>query len=666
MALWFGAAAVAPFPAEMLRSPPGNTRYLDAEGGLLRRGLAADGMDRDWVPLEQTGEWVGRALIAVEDQRFYRHTGVDPLALSRAVAQNVWHRRVVSGASTLSTQVIRMAKPRPRRLTTKAIEFFRATQMEMRYDKAFILEQYLNRAPLGGNRYGVAAGVRRYFGKEPSALSAGEAALLMGLPQSPSRYSPDRFPERAERRRKTVLRRMREEGMLERDPLLGAGRRWVEPPLRAYAFTEWVRRRHGHRGGELRTTLDPGLQAACEAVARRMREEARYAEVDGVGILMLEASTGRVRAWVGAREPDASAVGTVDTVTRRRAPGSTLKLFAYALAMQAGWLTPDTVLEDRPRTFRDYAPANMEESWSGGVSARHALVRSLNLPALQVVERLGVAEFLGGARTAGIPLPGARPEIVGLGAVLGGGVETSLLDLCGAYTVFANRGEAVSARGVEEGTSARRRMLAPGVAYWISDMLSGPERDGALYGGRADVARPALAFKTGTSHGHRDAWAVGWNGEWVVGVWVGRLDGETVPGLSGSTHAAPLLGRVAEACFSRGEWPHRTPDLGEWRGREVVAGVTDPTPEPVTRTLRAKVVSPAPEFTWKGLDGASPRLRLRAAGPEGEAAHWFLNGQWLGKIPLNTDRWVEVEPGGHELRAVFEDGRAETRSVRVL
>lgn len=667
VALWFGAAAVLPFPEEMLKRPPENTRFLDAEGGLLRRTLAEGGMDHDWISLAETGEWTGRALIAVEDQRFYRHPGVDPLALSRAVAQNVWFRRVVSGASTLSSQVIRMARPRPRRLTSKGIEFFRATQLELRYDKAFILEQYLNRAPLGGNRYGVATGARRYFGKEPGALSAGEAALLMGLPQSPSRYRPERFPARAERRRETVLRRMREEGMLEKDPLLASGRRWVEPPLRAYAFTEWVRRRHGHRDGDLPTTLDPEWQAVCEAVARGMREDGRYTGVDGLGMLVVEASTGKVRAWVGSRRPDAPPSGAVDTVTRRRAPGSVLKPFAYALGMEGGWLTPDTGLEDRPRSFRDYTPANMEETWSGGVSVRHALVRSLNLPALQVVERVGVAHFLGGLRSAGLSLPRAQPENVGLGAVLGGGMEASLLELCEAYTVFANGGAVVSVRGLEEGSpSDRRPLLAPGVAYWISEVLSGPERDEALYGSRADVGRPALAFKTGTSHGHRDAWALGWNGEWVVGVWVGRLDGESVPGMSGSTHAAPLLGRVAERVFSERDWPRRPPDVRQWRGRWMVTGVTDPVWDRSPGTARAKVVSPAPDFTWKGREEETLYLNLRAVGPRGEAAHWFLNGRWLGEFPLNGAHRVELSPGRHTLRAVFADGRAETRRVQVL
>lgn len=227
VALWYLAAALMPFPHHRLHDHPRNTRYLDGEGHVLRRTLGEGSVDADWVSVEEIGPWVAPALVSVEDQRFYQHPGVDPVALTRATLQNLHQGEVVSGASTISTQVIRMMYPwRKRHLGTKLIEFFQATQLELRYEKSFILEQYVNRAPMGGNRYGVAVGARRYFGKEPAALSAGEAALLMGLPQSPSRFSPNLYPEKAERRRETVLRRMREEGVLDQDLLLSSGKRW--------------------------------------------------------------------------------------------------------------------------------------------------------------------------------------------------------------------------------------------------------------------------------------------------------------------------------------------------------------------------------------------------------------------------------------------------------
>jgi penicillin-binding protein 1C len=663
--LWFLAAWIAPFPDEKLHQYPQNTRYLNAKGQLLRRTLGEGGTDSDWISLDQSGEWAGKALIAVEDQRFYQHPGVDPVAVVRAMGQNVISGRVVSGGSTLSTQVIKMIEPRPRNLLTKVIESFRATQLELRYDKDFILEQYVNRAPFGGNRQGIATASRRYFGKEPGSLSVGEAALLMGLPQSPSRFRPDRHADKAERRRETVLRRMREEGLLSGDPLLTEGAQWNPVDLKAFHFTEWVRRRQGSRTGDIQTTMDPVLQAECEQAVARFKAMDRYAKTDGVGVVLLEAKTGEVRAWVGGWDAGDPEHGYVDTVTRKRAPGSALKPFAYALAMQQGRMTPETRLPDRAKTYRDYRPQNMGETFSGDVSARDALIRSLNMPALYVVDQVGVKRFLGLLRSAGMELNGVQAEKVGLGAVLGGGMEVSLLELTAAYTVFANEGRGMYPAGTKTERREMGEVVAPGVAYWISRMLSGPERDSDLYGNLADVVRPSLAFKTGTSHGNRDAWAIGWNGEWVLGVWVGRMDGGGVHGLSGSTHAAPLLGKLAEEIFETRMWPQATEDQGVWQNRERIAGITDPDVKDGGK-VSARILSPEPGFElW--VEGETARVNLQAAGKSAaEEVHWFVDGRWIGKRPAGRVSSHVFGKGRHEVRAVFADGTADQRTVTIL
>ncbi|MGA0368349.1 MAG: penicillin-binding protein 1C [Kiritimatiellia bacterium] len=667
LALWYLLAALLPFPDEKLREYPQNLRYEDGGGRMLRRSLGEGGMDADWLPLAAAGEWAGPALIAVEDQRFYQHHGVDPLAVLRAIAQNLSQGRVVSGASTLSTQVIRLVEPRPRHLGTKLIEAFRATQLELRYDKDFILEQYLNRAPFGGNRQGLATASRRYYGKEPSNLSAGEAALLMGLPQSPSRFRPDRAPEKAEMRRWTVLRRMQEEGMLTEIPLLDSGSRWVEPPLEAFHFTEWVRRRQGWQKGVLRTTLDLGLQNRCEEILSRWRERTAYADTDGVGVLLMDAQTGAVRVWVGSWDAEDPEHGQVDTVTRRRAPGSTLKPFAYALGMEQGWLTPATRLEDLPRSFQDYRPQNMDGAWRGEISARDALVQSLNMPALQVVERVGLQPFLGVLRASGMKLAKQTPEETGLGAVLGGGMEASLLELVQAYSVFSGEGKGVRARGVAAEHPEGEQIFSAGVSYWISEILSGPERDGMLYGHHGDVIRPDLAFKTGTSHGLRDAWSIGWNADWVLGVWVGRMDGAAVSGLSGSTHAAPLLGELAEQLLGpgNGEWPEAPRSVGTWRGRERVAGVTD-LQQPESSKPDRRILNPDPAQEIQLLHQETLLLPLRALGDPEEPVHWFLNGVWQGACSPEESLLIRLERGRHEIRAVFADGQADSREIQIL
>lgn len=664
--LWFLLAWGLPFPDEKLQQHPQNTRFVDRQGGLLRRTLSAEGLDADWLSLDETGDWAGAALIAVEDKRFYRHFGVDPIAVLRAVGQNLSHFKVVSGASTLSTQVIRMTEPRPRHLGTKLIEAFRATQLEMRYDKAFILEQYLNRAPFGGNRQGIATAARCYYGKEAAALSSGEAALLMGLPQSPSRFRPDRAPEKAEKRRETVLRRMREEGLLTADPLLVNGPLWHEPVLEAFHFTEWMRRRQGGQTGEVQTTLDQGEQRTCEEVLRRMRLMPGYQETDGVGVVVMDARSGEIRAWVGSWDPTNPEHGQVDTVTRRRAPGSTLKPFAYALAMEQGWLTPETLLQDEPRVYRDYHPQNMDEQWRGEVTARVALVESLNMPALQVTEKIGLPLFLGTLRAVGMSLPGLREEKVGLGVVLGGGMDVSLLELVQAYGVFAREGMYVSGRGRPGGTAGGGRIFHPGVAYWISAMLGGAERDGLLYGHGGDVRRPHLAFKTGTSHGLRDAWSIGWNEERVIGVWVGRMDGGAVEGLSGGGHAAPILGELAEALLGpgSGEWPRAPERVVQWQGREMLRGITNPMAAQET-AMRQQILSPAPQSHLQRLDGGPVQVKLQVTGRSGEQVHWFVNGGWIGARPVEDEWAYTFSSGRYALRAVFADGQSDTRELRI-
>ena len=655
---WHLAARCFPFPDHLLSHAPENLRLLDVEGGELRRLLGADAVDAQWISLEDTGEWAGPAIISVEDQRFHRHGGVDTVAIVRAAGQNLGKRGVVSGASTISTQVIRLIEPRPRTLRTKVIEAFRATQLEQRYDKAFILEQYLNRIPVGGNRQGLAVAAQRYYGKNARHLSAGEAALIMGLPQSPARYSPNRHPERAEGRRTTVLRRMKEEGVLREAPLLDNGVRWVSPPSRAPHFSEWILQRHRGERGELRTTLDPGVQRLLESVAGQARRDPRYAGVDGVGLVVMDARNGAIRAWVGGWDPEHPEHGQVDMVTRRRAPGSTLKPFAYALAMQRGWLTPDSLLDDRPRAYRDYRPRNMDRQWDGAVSATDALVRSLNLPALEVARRLGTPDLLGHMREVGFLFHGARAEDLGLGLVIGGGVEVSLLELVGAYSAFAGDGARVTPRGVEDTPLEKEPIYPASVSWWITRMLSGPERNLVLHGHAAETEQVAAAFKTGTSHGHRDAWTVGWNADWVIGVWVGRMDNRGVSGLTGATHAAPLFGEIVRDLFETESFAAKPEEIIAWRGREIIAGLTDPD-LPATPASPFRIVFPTPNFEMRQTGTGPVKLPLRTTGSDEVPVHWYANGTWLGDITH-----VKLNPGETHLRALGPNG--QVAEVRVI
>jgi len=651
--LWFLLAWCLPFPDRLLRQRPENGVLTDVNGEILRRVLSVEGLDAEWLPLAEAGDWAAKALVSVEDQRFFTHGGVDFVAVLRAAGQNLSGGRVVSGASTLSTQLIRLIEPRPRTVASKVMEAFRATQLEMRHDKDFILEQYLNRAPFGGNRQGLATAAARYYGKSPADLSAGEAALLMGLPQSPSRYRPDRHPQRAEARRETVLRRMREEGVLSGELLLERGPRWVAPPGLAPHFTDTLLRSGGPVRGTRQTTLDLRVQRLLETVAQQVRDAPLYADVDGIALLALDARSGSVLGWVGGMDVSDPRHGQVDAVTRRRAPGSTLKPFAFALAMQQGWLTPDTLLDDSPRSYRDYHPRNMDRSSDGEVSATDALVRSLNLPALAIAERLGPAAFLNHLRQLGFELPGVRAEDTGLGAVIGGGLSVSLLELTRAYRSFAV-------------DSSLDTPHSPAVAWWISSMLSAPERDAILYGHAGDTGLPRVAFKTGTSHGHRDAWAVGWNRDVVVGIWVGRMDNAGVRGLTGATHAAPLLGAVARELMAEDAFPVKPPSIVTWQGREIIEGVSDPSPPRRAAAAGLRIVSPTPQLELHRLDAGAVHLRLQAAGAEEQPVHWFVNGIWQAEAPPRRALTVALTEGEHRIRVVDAEGRSAETRVRIF
>lgn len=665
--LWFGAARLLPFPDHLLLPPSQNLRLLDRDGNLLRRTLNGEGLDTDWLPLAECGDWSANAVISVEDQRFSLHSGIDPAAVVRAVGQNLRSGRVVSGASTLSIQLIRLLEPRPRTFSSKLIEAFRATQLEMRYDKDFILEQYLNRAPFGGNRQGVATAARRYCGKEARHLSAGEAALLAGLPQSPSRFRPDRHPELAEQRRETVLRRMREEKVLKASPWLDSGVRWQPPPHRAPHFTDWVLRENHGLEGDLVTTLDSALQNRLEQIAAAARHDPMYNELNGIGLLVLESSSGAIRAWVGGWDSSHPEYGQVDCVTRPRSPGSTLKPLAYAMAMQQGWLTPETLLADRARAYADYRPRNMNRQTDGEVTAREALIRSLNLPAVDLVERIGLPDWFDLLRQAGIEIPAPVARKAGLGTVIGGGIEVSLLELTAAYSAFANHGVSVTPRGLERKSVNSTPLFHSGVAWWISDILGGHERDFSLYGHLGETESPALAFKTGTSNGYRDAWAIGWNDKWLIGVWLGRMDNRTVQDLTGSSHAVPLLGEIVKALPGNGKLPERPPKLIELNDREIIAGITEPVHNPKqVQNSPFAIVSPTPDYELHVWPGEEVRLPLRSSGRRQGQVHWFIDGEWIGENPAGQTYYANFTPGHRELRAVHSDGSADLVHLTIV
>ncbi|MCD7037551.1 peptidoglycan glycosyltransferase PbpC [Pseudomonas sp. MAFF 311096] len=524
---------------------------LAEDGTPLWRFADANGVWRYPVQTSEVSPYYLEALLTYEDRWFYQHPGVNPLALVRATWQNLTGTRVVSGGSTLSMQVARLLDPHSRTFHGKLRQLWRTAQLEWHLSKAEILNLYLNRAPFGGTLQGVAAASWAYLGKSPSQLTHAEAALLAVLPQAPSRLRPDRHPQRAQEARDKVLRRLAEfqvwpqaavDEALE-EPLLLAPR--LEPSL-----APLLARRLNRPDSPplIRTTLDATLQRRLEDLLLGWR--ARLPEHTSAAILVVEEETMAVRAYLGSVDiNDAKRFGHVDMISALRSPGSTLKPFLYGMALDDGLIHSESLLQDVPRRYGDYRPGNFSMGFTGAVPASTALSSSLNLPAVQLLEAYGPKRFAAEMRIGGVPLalPAlAEPNL----ALILGGAGSRLEDLVSGYSAFARDGRSANIRLQPDDTLRERPLLSPGAAWIVRRILSGqarPDRDP-----RAElVQRPVLAWKTGTSYGFRDAWAIGVGPRYLIGVWIGRPDGTPVPGQFGLASAAPLMLQVHDVLTNR-------------------------------------------------------------------------------------------------------------------
>ena len=524
---------------------------LAEDGTPLWRFADANGVWRYPVQTREVSPYYLDALLTYEDRWFYHHPGVNPLALVRATWQNLSGARVVSGGSTLSMQVARLLDPHSRTLHGKLRQLWRTAQLEWHLSKDEILNLYLNRAPFGGTLQGVAAASWAYLGKSPSQLTHAEAALLAVLPQAPSRLRPDRHPQRAQEARDKVLRRLAEfqvwpqsavDEALE-EPLLLAPR--LEPSL-----APLLARRLNRPDSPplIRTTLDATLQRRLEDLLLGWR--ARLPEHTSAAILVVEEESMAVRAYLGSVDiNDTKRFGHVDMISALRSPGSTLKPFLYGMALDDGLIHSESLLQDVPRRYGDYRPGNFSMGFTGAVPASTALSSSLNLPAVQLLEAYGPKRFAAQMRIGGMPLalPAlAEPNL----ALILGGAGSRLEDLVSGYSALARDGKSASLRLQPDDTLRERPLLSPGAAWIVRRILSGqarPDRDP-----RAElVQRPVLAWKTGTSYGFRDAWAIGVGPRYLIGVWIGRPDGTPVPGQFGLASAAPLMLQVHDVLTNR-------------------------------------------------------------------------------------------------------------------
>jgi len=593
---------------------------LAQDGTPLWRFPDDQGVWRHAVRPDEVSPLYLEALLAYEDRWFYRHPGVNPVALVRAAWLNLRAGRIVSGGSTLSMQVARLLDPHPRTLPGKLRQLARTLQLEWHLSKDEILTLYLNRAPFGGTLEGVAAASWTLLGKPPGTLTHAEAALLVVLPQAPSRLRPDRYPERATAARDKVLMRMRDGERWSQQQVDEALQEAImlappDPPGLAPLF---ARRVVGERdGARLLTTVDARLQRRLEALVEGWR--GRLPPRTSAAVVVVEHESMAVRAYLGSADfNDNQRFGHVDMVRALRSPGSTLKPFLTGLALDAGLVHSESLLQDVPRVHASYRPGNFASGFSGPVSVAEALARSLNLPAVQLLEAYGARRFYAELVQAGVPmaLPAhAAPNL----AVILGGTGTRLEDLLAGYRAFAQDGRVAPLRWFEDDPLVERRLISEGAAWIVRQTLLGRRASGQPLSMDA-ATHPTLAWKTGTSYGFRDAWAIGVGPRYLIGVWIGRPDGTPVAAQFGVRSAAPLLFQTHD--LVRGgvpNWREAAPaEVGVrdicWPGGQVLA-----PDHPDCRQLRQAWV----------LDGVVPPTLPLADHPTGGAqrlVHW-LDGE---------------------------------------
>ena len=691
----------------------------DGQGRIFHARLSSD---EEWllpVPLADMGPWLPLIAVAVEDKRFETHGGVDFLALARAAWQNLRHLRVVSGASTIPAQLARLADPKPRSLFQKYIEFIQAVKISRALPKAEIMELYLNRAPFGGNLRGVGAAARTYFDKEARDLSLGESALLVAVLRGPGLYNPARRPELARSRRDAVIDRLAARGLVtagqaadaKAEPVGGVKGRM---PRRAWHLAETILAENGGpgawrwRGGEhrgLNTGIDINLQDELEL--RLNQSLARFPERITAAGAVMDNRTGRMLAYVGnARWREGRSGHWVDCGQAPRSSGSTLKPFVYLEAFRRLKLTPASLLADTPLALSGQAPRNFDRHYRGPVSLRDALAHSLNVPAVRVLRGLGQREALAGLRRAGFACLGGRAY--GDSLVLGGG-EVNLRQLLAAYGALARQGLAVEPTWrPTEPDPAPKRLFSAGPAWLVNHCLTDDRRPASGLNPAESGSSGDLAFKTGTSHGLRDAWMVGYTPEYTLVLWAGDPAGAGHPELAAAGVWGETLTRLA-AVLPGAVWPPAPDEVEIYAACSLSgapAGPHCPGSGPAARLKRgadkhpcrlhvlkdgqvavqwpaelAEYLAALPAgqdgFLTAGLAGravfgpvitsplngetivlreAAGRLPLTGEGLRG-VVHWFVDDEFYQAAAPGLTPVLNLTPGRHRVSLMDQDGR---------
>lgn len=585
LALVLGWISAVPFPREPLSTHTFvSVRVTDRAGETLREPTGQAGGRAIWLGIGNVPQHLKNALVAAEDHRFWSHSGVDAWAAARAALDSLQSGRITSGASTLTMQVVRLVWPRQRSWIAKLSETIWAIRLERTLTKNEILEQYLNRAPYGNRLFGVEAAAQAYLGHSARELTVAEAAWLAGLPNAPTALNPWRHPDRATARQRYVVERMRRLGLLTNDEAVLASQpvRLVAPVaprfLAPHAVDAALREvgAIGHHASFVELSIDLGVQRAVEDALRRSAGSLSGGGASGTAVVVLDNESAEILALVGSPDYFAAQGGKVNGATARRQPGSALKPFAYALALDRG-LNLSTLLPDLPVSFPEgahtFAPRNFDGRFRGPVRVRAALAASLNVPAVHVAKYLGTERLLASLRSMQLAPAEGTPERFGLGLVLGVG-ETRLVDLGAAYASLARGGAWRAPRLVrrvagpqdeplELGPPPSHRAFSAEAAFLVADALMDEAERALVFGTHASLGLPfPVALKTGTSGQARDLWAFGVTADRTVGVWVGNPDGRGLGDVVAAQVAQPILGQVLAALYRDSAPPEWTTPNG--------------------------------------------------------------------------------------------------------
>jgi penicillin-binding protein 1C len=512
---------------------------VSSDNSLFWRFADEEGIWRYPVEIKDVSPAYIEALLTYEDRWFYKHMGINPFSIIRAVIQNISQGKTISGASTLTMQTARILEPHKKSIGGKIKQILRAVQLEWHLSKDEILTIYLNRAPYGGTIEGIGAASWSYLGKTPLELSHAEAALMTALPQSPSRLRPDRYLDEAQKARDKVLDRLQKFNVWDKKTIKEAKEENIyltsrfipqSAPILARRSLQMTNKRI------IKTNIDISIQQNLEEIALNAKSTLHPAT--SLAMLVADHTDMSVKAYIGSIDfNDESRFGHVDMVNAIRSPCSALKPFIYALAIDEGLIHSESLLQDTPRIY-GYTPQNFNTAFSGAVSASEALGKSLNLPAVQLIEAYGPKKFMAKLSNADISLklpPYSQPNL----AVILGGAGISLDKLVSAYSAFARGGKISPLRYLADDPLIEYDFIDSGAAWITRRMLSG-EADPAFY--RRGFL--SFAYKTGTSYGMRDAWAIGISSKYIIGVWIGRPDGTPVAEQSGAVSAVPFLHQI--------------------------------------------------------------------------------------------------------------------------